>query len=234
MTVAPDTGSEPVPLTPIDVANRTFRLSIRGYAVAEVDAFCDEVASELGRLRREIDELRQQSGAADPGGDVAAAPGLMVSVAGPGSAPVAGAGVVPDGSLAALRTLQLAQRTADEAIAEARAEAGGILAKAQAAASAAEQESASLVAQALGELEWRRDELTDRIEDLRSFEREYRSRLKAYLESQVRALTRGEPDDGDTAPAAVAPAGLHRQLDAGAAADARQAAPVGALDAGPS
>jgi vacuolar-type H+-ATPase subunit H len=51
-----------------------------------------------------------------------------------------------------------------------------------------------------GNLEKERDQLNSEIEGLRSFEREYRSRLKSYFSQQLEAL------DGNTAGAASIPA----------------------------
>ena len=42
-----------MPLTPTDVANKQFRIAFRGYSLDEVDAFLDEVETELTRLLRE-------------------------------------------------------------------------------------------------------------------------------------------------------------------------------------
>jgi hypothetical protein len=52
--------------------------------------------------------------------------------------------------------------------------------------------------EAIGSLVQKREELERRVDDLRAFEREYRSRLKAYLEGQIRdlealTLSPGEP-----------------------------------------
>jgi DivIVA domain-containing protein len=86
-----------VALTPIEVENTQFRVAFRGYAIDEVDAFLDRVQSELARLLSE----------AQAGGSPAPTPAVSGT----------------EGQEAALRTLLLAQRTADEAVAEARAEA---------------------------------------------------------------------------------------------------------------
>jgi hypothetical protein len=45
-----------------------------------------------------------------------------------------------------------------------------------------------------------REELERRVDDLRAFEREYRSRLKAYLEGQLRDLEAGVGDGGPFPP----------------------------------
>jgi cell division septum initiation protein DivIVA len=57
--------------------------------------------------------------------------------------------------------------------------------------------------QTLGALQTQRQALENSVEELRAFEREYRSRLKAYLESQLRDL-QNRPIAGP-APAGLAP-----------------------------
>jgi DivIVA domain-containing protein len=118
----------------------------------------------------------------------------------------------------AVQMLALAQQTADAHMAQSKAEAERMLSEAQAAAQStlndaqaqsekhvgeahtratqalqdAEQRANTISAQ----LEQRRDALERRIEQLRTFEREYRTRLKSYLESQLRDLEasgRAEP-----------------------------------------
>jgi hypothetical protein len=48
----------------------------------------------------------------------------------------------------------------------------------------------------MGSLVQTREELERRVDDLRAFEREYRSRLKAYLEGQLRDLEAGVTESG--------------------------------------
>jgi DivIVA domain-containing protein len=232
-----------VPLTPTDVANKQFRIAFRGYSLDEVDAFLDEVETELTRL------LRERSAA--PATTSEAAAPAAAAVAEPTAAPVAPLTGM-EGQESALRTLLLAQRTADAAIAEAQAEADELLAtargeaertvsEARAEASSAvqgarseaestlagaraeaertvtaarteahqtlaaardraaklEAETAAKVEAATGGLDVRRRQLEARIEELRAFEREYRTRLKAYLETQLRELGTGHPSTPD-------------------------------------
>jgi DivIVA domain-containing protein len=176
-----------VPLTPADVANKQFKITFRGYSLDEVDAFLDEVESELGRLLRENSELASGR---------PAAPAFQAPA--PVAAPPPTAPLAPgEGQEAALRTLLLAQRTADEVVAEARAEAAKIVADAQGRADNVDNEIQARISAAMGGLDQRKRELEVQIEDLRSFEREYRTRLKAYLEGQLRDISsRGAPDDG--------------------------------------
>ncbi len=181
-----------VPLTPADVANKQFKISFRGYSLDEVDGFLDEIEAELGRLMRDNAALRE----APPARPAAVAPPVFQAPA-PAPAPVREPELGEGGQQAALRTLLLAQRTADDAIAEARADAARIVAEAQARAAGTDAEISRRISEALGGVEERKRKLEREIEELRVFEREYRVRLKAYLESQLSDIMgRGAPDDG--------------------------------------
>ena len=211
-----------MPLTPADVANKQFKISFRGYSLDEVDGFLDEVEGELGRLLRENNDLRIGR-PAGPAFSEASAPVQQAA------APVA---LAPgEGQEAALRTLLLAQRTADEVVAEARGEAATIVAEAQRHADGVEAEIAARISAAMGGVDQRKRELEQQIEDLRAFEREYRIRLKAYLEGQLRDLsTRGAPDDGG---AGVPAAARTAAVGLGPVPGAPSAPPQGAGPAAP-
>src|SRR3984957_14825 len=116
------------------------------------------------------------------------------------------------------RVLALAQQTADQAIADARREADETLGRARreaddiltkarrqseqitsdarARAESLERDAQERHRQAMGSLVQQREELERRVDDLRAFEREYRSRLKAYLEGQMRDLEAGAAAGG--------------------------------------
>ena len=194
-----------MPLTPADIANKLFGKQLRGYSMEEVDSFLDQVEAELRRLLTENAEFQRHSSA----GPMPAAPADLVRTGdvpdpfGPASAAVATAAPIAAGESqeAALRTLLMAQRTADQAIAEARAEADALVAQAGQRAAQVDREVNARTATALSDLDGRRQELERRIEQLRSFEREYRVRLQAYLESQLRDLDArggGGADDAGT------------------------------------
>src|SRR3954471_9537523 len=74
--------------------------------------------------------------------------------------------------------LALAQRTADEHVAEARTQADRIVAEARARAESLIREAEERQRQVLGTLETERAVLERKVDDLRSFERDYRARLK--------------------------------------------------------
>ena len=121
----------------------------------------------------------------------------------------------PGGDSAA-RVLSLAQQTADQAIAEARSEANKIVGEARsraeglerdarAKADALERDAQEKHRVAMGSLESARATLERKVEDLRGFEREYRTRLKSYLESQLRQLE-NQADDSLAPPRTPVPA----------------------------
>jgi DivIVA domain-containing protein len=178
-------------LTPEDVRNKQFS-TVRmkeGYNEDEVDAFLDEVEAELTRLHRENDELKAKVS------QLGQQPAPTAAPAAPEPAPVPVPVPAPEAvapSAEAVRMLELAQKTADEHVATARVEANRLLAEAQATH-----------ARAMGGLEAERAAVQARVDELRAFEREYRSRLKAYLEGQLRDLE-GRGLGEQAAPAAPA------------------------------
>jgi DivIVA domain-containing protein len=116
------------------------------------------------------------------------------------------------------RVLSLAQQTADQAVADARREAGETLGQARreagdilgrarhqaeqvtndarARSESLDRDAQERHRQALGSLIQQREELERRVDDLRTFEREYRGRLMAYLEGQLRDLEAGTGGSG--------------------------------------
>ena len=108
-----------MPLTPEDVQKKQFS-TVRfkeGYDEEEVDAFLDEVEAELRRLIAENASLSRASHAGPAAAAVAP------------EAPAAPPPPAEDPNETALRTLLLAQRTADEAIAQAKAGAELVVAQ---------------------------------------------------------------------------------------------------------
>jgi DivIVA domain-containing protein len=117
---------------------------------------------------------------------------------------------VADASSAAVRLLEIATRNASELVGEAQEEAGRIVGEARASAEQLEAQSKERAdrleadsrsrAQLLdaetaerrerlfGDLEKERERLNGEVDNLRTFEREYRARLKTYFEQQLAAL----------------------------------------------
>ena len=120
---------------------------------------------------------------------------------------------VPQASNAAARLLEIATRNADELVDEAKNDADKIVGEARTKAERLEAESktkadrlesdartraqmldsetAERRQQMFGDLEKERDKLSSEVENLRSFEREYRSRLKSYFSQQLQLLETG-------------------------------------------
>ncbi|GAA0490686.1 MULTISPECIES: DivIVA domain-containing protein [Streptomyces] len=153
--------------------------------------------------------------------------GGQMGPGGPMGGPMGGPGGGPQlpqpgqggpGGDSAARVLSLAQQTADQAIAEARSEANKIVGEARsraeglerdarAKADALERDAQEKHRVAMGSLESARATLERKVEDLRGFEREYRTRLKSYLESQLRQLE-NQSDDSLAPPRTPAAASL--------------------------
>jgi DivIVA domain-containing protein len=132
---------------------------------------------------------------------------------------------IADARREADETLGRARREADEVLTKARRQAEQITGDARARAESLERDAQERHRQAMGSLVQQREELERRVDDLRAFEREYRSRLKAYLEGQLRDLEAGVTDSG-TFPAVTAPTTAVPQLPAGVAQPAlRNGAP---------
>ena len=124
-----------------------------------------------------------------------------------------------EASSAATRLLELATRNADEVVAEARDDAQKIVTEARTEAEKLESETKSRTdkleqdartraqnldsetetrrRELLGEMEKEKGRLDGEIENLRAFEREYRSRLKSYFSQQLQALEGSGEGGGD-------------------------------------
>ena len=122
---------------------------------------------------------------------------------------------IADARREADETLGRARREADEVLTKARRQAEQITGDARARAESLERDAQERHRQAMGSLVQSREELERRVDDLRAFEREYRSRLKAYLEGQLRDLEAGVTDSGTFPAMPPAAAPTPPQLPAG-------------------
>jgi len=164
------------------------------------------LASENGDLKAQVERLRQEKQQAQQAAQQAQQAAQQAAQAQqsgqvPGPPVPQGLGGAADstGEQQALRVLMLAQRTADDHVADARREADKVLTdartkadeltrEARGKAEALERDARQRHQEAMGGLDGKRVALEKHIEGLKSFEREYRTRLKAYLESQLRDL----------------------------------------------
>jgi DivIVA domain-containing protein len=150
------------------------------------------LAAELNDMKAQLDRVQRDKAAAEQAARAMQAELEQVRSQG---GPVVGG----DGEQQALRVLMMAQRTADDHVADARREADKLLSdarskaeevtrEARAKADALERDARQRHQEAMGGLDAKRTALQKHIEELKQFEREYRTRLKAYLESQLRDL----------------------------------------------
>jgi cell division initiation protein len=183
-------------LTPREIQEKQFHDAFRGYNHEEVDLFIDQVAEayetiykENQTFNRRLEELREQLNNAPvaPASASAAAP-----------APATPA-VRSESEDMLKRMLVTAQETADKAVANARAKAQMLVDEAEIKARRIEEQADSVSSTTLQDAQRRaRDllttaqqeeaELRDRIEGMRAFEREFRSRLSAFIRSQLELL----------------------------------------------
>ncbi len=149
------------------------------------------ITGEMADLKTQLDRLQREKAAAEQAMRQLQAEMDQVRASGPIS--------TGDGEQQALRVLMMAQRTADDHVNDARREADKLLSDARAKAEevtrdarakadALERDARQRHQEAMGGLDAKRTALQKHIEELKQFEREYRTRLKAYLESQLRDL----------------------------------------------
>ena len=198
-------------LTPEDVVNKRFQATKfrEGYDQDEVDDFLDEVVNELRRLTEESEELRTKLSACERRvGELSrsavareAAPEPAAALApAPAPAPIVAPAPEPQPLVAAMATggnqgpeaaagmLALAQKLHDEYVRNGEQTRDRIVGEAREHSTRLMREAEEKQRQTLGSLEQERSLLERKIDELRAFEREYRSRLKSYLEGQLREL----------------------------------------------
>jgi DivIVA domain-containing protein len=201
-------------LTPEDVVNKRFQSTKfrEGYDQDEVDDFLDEIVVELRRLTQENDELRQrlvaadariaelQRGAGASAGMQAPAAAPMVAPPAPAPAPAFEAPAAPPAAEASADTnnlLQLARRLHEEHVREGLTKKEQLIAEGEAEAARIVAQAASAQQGQLQALEQERAALQRSVDELRTFEREYRQQLRTYIQSQLNEL------EGTAQPAGV-------------------------------
>ncbi|MGV1003660.1 MAG: DivIVA domain-containing protein [Candidatus Nanopelagicales bacterium] len=155
-------------MTAQDVHDKQFKLvrQTTGYDMDEVDAFLDEVEGEIERLnkliasqREALDATQNSTATSDDTAGIRhlSAPALD-------EPPAAGAA----------RILEMAQRTAEAYLAEARSDGEAVVAQARQAAEA-ERDA----------VDGQRRELAEQIESLRSVKADIQTKLRDYLQRQL-------------------------------------------------
>ncbi|MFD1504107.1 DivIVA domain-containing protein [Georgenia yuyongxinii] len=185
-------------LTADDVLNKKFQPTKfrEGYDQDEVDDFLDEVVNtlrvvageneelkaKLAAAERRVTELSRGEGAARPAAEeVQPEPAPAAPAAAPAyAAPTAGSASEPE---SATGMLALAQRLHDEYVRNGKEEGERIVGEAQLEGQRIVKEAEDQHNRTLTQLEQERSLLERKIDELRTFERDYRTRLKSYLES---------------------------------------------------
>lgn len=205
-------------LTPEDVVNKRFSQTKfrEGYDQDEVDDFLDEVVVELRRLTQENEELKSQLAA---GGSAAAAPVSTETavveevVEAPAPAPVAevpapvaaapaaapSAAEADDESVSTTNLLQLARRLHDEHVKEGADKRDALIAEGHATAARIVAEAETKQRNELARLNQEKAGIEHRIDELRTFEKDYRSGLKTYIEDQLKELSSSSVDGDKSA-----------------------------------
>ena len=181
-------------LTEHDVVNMRFKEPAStqdGYDQDEVDFFLDEVAETIARLTKEktelaaqlqeararITELENSAPQVVTTAQTATEADHTANFAAVDSAPRS------DDAENATGMLALAQRLHDEYIADGKSESERMISEAEAERSRIIAEAEEVHNRTITKLEEERSVMERKIAELREFERDYRSRLKNYLES---------------------------------------------------
>ena len=183
-------------LTADDVLNKKFQATKfrEGYEQDEVDEFLDEVVEAMRQLEAENADLKAKLEAANrrvaqlgEGAAISAAPASPVSPV--QAEPAVSVPSVPSGEsggqgpAAASGMLELAQRLHDEHVANGKAEGERIVTEARSTGEQIVREAEDQRNRTLAQLEKERSALEQKIDELRRFESDYRTRLKSYLQN---------------------------------------------------
>ncbi|MDQ6753859.1 MAG: DivIVA domain-containing protein [Actinomycetota bacterium] len=152
----------------------------------------DDAKAETKDVKGEAKDARDRKPARDDASSTAAVPQAAPSRAAQApapaaAAPAAGAAGTP-GHESAAGVLAMAQRLHDEYVNAGVEQRDKIIAEAQIEASSLVNDAQEKSRKTLGALEQQRSVLERKVEQLRGFERDYRARLKAYIEGQLRDL----------------------------------------------
>ena len=172
-------------LTAEDIVNKQFKPKPRlseGYDADDVDDFLDEIVKEFRALRAEAEELRTKLVGAN--GRIAELQRAGESGRTSSAGPELPAGD-PNESATSSQLLQLARKLHDQHVQEGRTERERIIEEGKAAAQRLIAEAEMRQRNEINELDQQRIAVERRIEELKGFEKEYRSHLKQYLETQL-------------------------------------------------
>ena len=175
-------------LTAEDIVNKRFQSTKfrEGYDQDEVDDFLDAVVVEMRRLIAENEELAQRLAASDARIAELQRSGGSASAVGVNPLPASGGDVVDTEN--ANNLLQLARRLHEEHVREGIQKRDELIAEGHAQAARIVQEAQTQHAQDVARLQSERSVIEGEVEQLRAFEREYRSSLKSFINQQIQGL----------------------------------------------
>ena len=163
------------------------KLAEAGSSVPASTAAAPVVEKVPAPVKSDKDEAREKAEAEAKAAD--ASKKKDVQPAAPAAAaPAAPASAATPSAESAAGLLAMAQQMHDRHVAEGQAQKDKIIAEAQIEASSLVNDAQEKSRKILGALEQQRSVLERKVEQLRGFERDYRSRLKAYIEGQLRDL----------------------------------------------
>jgi len=191
-----------------------FRSAVRGYDRLQVDNYVSWAESELRAARRETDDLVDRYGRAcaeleisrrllarSPEGQemtvISERMGQMLRMAADEAAALTAAG-----SAEADQILADARTNAERLEHESKTKSDQLEADARTRSQMLDSETAERRTQLFGDLEREQGRLNTEVENLRAFEREYRSRLKSYFSQQLAALETNESSSTESSAAA--------------------------------
>ena len=176
-------------LTAEDILNKKFQATKfrEGYDVEEVDDFLDEVVRTLSLVTEENEDLKAKLAVAELriaelSRETAASVAIPVQEAEP--FPIAApefASAAPEAEATGM--LQLAQKLHDDYVRSGQEEADRLLAEAKAESERLTREAEVTAHRTMTQLEQERSLVERKIDELRLFERDYRIRLKSYLQN---------------------------------------------------
>ncbi|WP_159499631.1 DivIVA domain-containing protein [Microbacterium sp. 18062] len=200
-------------LTPDDVVTKQFQ-HVRfkeGFDPDEVDDFLDEIVVEWRKTIAENDELKAKLAALESG-EAVPAPVEKPSASEPAETVVVEEAIIETpaptvaaggGTAATAGIIELAQRLHDEHVAEGKAQRDQLISDAQSQAASIVAEAEAKGREELSRLEKERGVLESRITELRQFERDYRSQLRALIEGKLRDLETTSTSTGNTPVSAI-------------------------------
>lgn len=173
-------------LTADDVRDKQFSKTKyrEGFDQDEVDDFLDAIAETLDSLQEEIERLRAQVKDGESGGRIGEGASALLRAATDTSSPPSPASM-----------LAMAQKLHDDYVRSGEEERERIIFDAKSEADRIRTRAERDAQQRLENLGADRADLERKIDDLRRFERDYRARLKTYLENLLGDLDHGAGKD---------------------------------------